>query len=65
VGFDITGVRKDLLAMVANGQLLGVPTPSAGAALLSFAAATAADWGERDLADLIPYYIELARKTTQ
>lgn len=64
VAFDVTGVRKDLLAMTATAQLLGVPTPAGSAALASFAAATAANRGERDLAELIPYYIELVRKTT-
>lgn len=63
VAFDVTGVRKDLLAMIATAQLLGVPTPSGSAALASYAAATAAGRGERDLADLIPYYIEMVQKT--
>ena len=27
VAFDVTGVRKDLLAMVATGQDAGVPMP--------------------------------------
>ena len=49
VAFDVTGVRKDLLAMVATGQDAGVPTPTGSAALALFAAATAAGYGERDL----------------
>lgn len=64
VSFDITGVRKDLLAMTSTGLLLGVPTPTATAALLSYAAATAASWGNRDLADLIAYYQDLVFETT-
>lgn len=64
VWFDVTGVRKDLLAMTATGHLLGVPMPSGSAALGSFAAATAAGWGTRDLATLILYYIELVQRTT-
>ncbi|MCU0491756.1 MAG: NAD(P)-dependent oxidoreductase [Chloroflexaceae bacterium] len=63
VAFDVTGVRKDLLAMTATAQLHGVPTPTGSAALASFAAATAAGHGTEDLAALIPYYIELVRKT--
>jgi 3-hydroxyisobutyrate dehydrogenase-like beta-hydroxyacid dehydrogenase len=63
VAFDITGVRKDLLAMTTTAHLLGVPAPTGSAALTSYAAATAAAWGDRDLAELIPYYIELAQKT--
>jgi 3-hydroxyisobutyrate dehydrogenase-like beta-hydroxyacid dehydrogenase len=61
VGFDITGVRKDLVAMTTTGQSLGVPMPAASAALLSFAAATGAQWGNHDLADLIAYYMDMVR----
>ncbi len=63
VAFDVTGVRKDLLAMTATAQLLGVPTPTGSAALVAFAAATAAGHGQNDLADLIPYYIEMVQQT--
>lgn len=62
VAFDVTGVRKDLLAMTTTATLLGVPAPSGAAALASFAAATAAGWGERDLAELISYYIEMVQR---
>lgn len=62
VNFDITGVRKDLLAMIINGQMLGVPTPSAAVTLQSFAAATAAHHGTDDLARFIPYYINLVQQ---
>ncbi len=62
VNFDITGVRKDLLAMIINGQMLGVPTPSAAVTLQSFAAATAAHHGADDLARFIPYYINLVQQ---
>lgn len=61
VSFNVTGVRKDLIAMTTTGQSLGVPTPSAAAALASFAAATASGWGERDLADYIPFYLAMVR----
>jgi len=63
VAFDVTGVRKDLLAMVATGQSVGVPMPAGSAALVSFAAATAAGWGERDLTDLIAYYREMIQRS--
>ena len=63
VAFDVTGVRKDLLAMIATAQEVGVPTPAASAALAMSAAATAAGYGERDLAFLVEYVAELARKT--
>jgi 3-hydroxyisobutyrate dehydrogenase-like beta-hydroxyacid dehydrogenase len=63
VAFDVTGVRKDLLAMVGTAQDVGVPTPTGTAALALFAAATAAGYGERDLAFLVEYMAELARRT--
>ena len=63
VAFDVTGVRKDLLAMVATAQDAGVPTPSGSAALALFAAATAAGYGEQDLIAIVEYMAELARKT--
>lgn len=65
VAFDVTGVRKDLLAMVATAQEAGVPTPVASSALAHFAAATAAGYGERDLAFLVEYLAEVARRTAQ
>jgi 3-hydroxyisobutyrate dehydrogenase len=58
VAFDVTGVRKDLLAMVATGQDAGVPMPSGSAALALFAAATAAGHGERDLIAVVDYMLE-------
>jgi 3-hydroxyisobutyrate dehydrogenase-like beta-hydroxyacid dehydrogenase len=64
VTFDITGVRKDLLAMTATGHLLGVPTPSASAALGSYAAASNSAWGSKDVGDFIRYYIEMVHNTT-
>jgi 3-hydroxyisobutyrate dehydrogenase len=63
VAFDVTGVRKDLLAMVATAQDAGVPTATGSAALALFAAATAAGYGERDLVFLVEYMAELARAT--
>jgi 3-hydroxyisobutyrate dehydrogenase len=63
VAFDVTGVRKDLLAMIATGQDVGVPTPAGSAALAHFAAATAAGYGERDLAFLVEYLAEVVRRT--
>jgi 3-hydroxyisobutyrate dehydrogenase-like beta-hydroxyacid dehydrogenase len=63
VAFDVTGVRKDLLAMIATAQDAGVATPAASAALAHFAAATAAGYGERDLVFLVEYLREVARRT--
>lgn len=64
VAFDVTGVRKDLLAMIETGQSLGVPMPAASAALISFMAATAAGKGPDDLAALIPHYIAAVKEST-
>jgi 3-hydroxyisobutyrate dehydrogenase-like beta-hydroxyacid dehydrogenase len=64
VAFDVTGVRKDLLAMIESGQRVGVPMPAASAALISFMAATAAGRGGDDLAALIPHYLAAVRATT-
>ncbi|MFQ3631388.1 NAD(P)-dependent oxidoreductase [Roseiflexus sp.] len=65
VAFDVTGVRKDLRSMVATAQDAGVPAPVASAALAHFAAATAAGYGERDLAAIVDYLAELARRTAR
>lgn len=62
-GFDITGVRKDLLAMVTTGYLLQVPMPTGSAALASFAAATGAGWGDQDFARMYDYYLEMVQRT--
>jgi 3-hydroxyisobutyrate dehydrogenase-like beta-hydroxyacid dehydrogenase len=59
----VTGVRKDLLAMIATAQDVGVATPAGSAALGHFAAATAAGYGERDLAFLVEYVADVARRT--
>jgi 3-hydroxyisobutyrate dehydrogenase-like beta-hydroxyacid dehydrogenase len=64
VAFDVTGVRKDLLAMIATAQDAGVPTPAGSAALAHFAAATAAGYGERDLVFVVEYLAEVARRTS-
>ena len=63
VAFDITGVRKDLLAMVATGQGLGVPMPAASASLMSFMYATAAGKGGDDLAALVPHFIDAVQRS--
>lgn len=62
--FDVTGVRKDALAMIATGIDLGVPTPSTAAAQALFAAATAAGYAQRDLIFVAEYLMELARTTS-
>ncbi len=63
VAFDVTGIRKDLLAMVSTAQSVGVPAATGSSALALFAAATAADYGDRDLVAIVEYTAEQARKT--
>jgi 3-hydroxyisobutyrate dehydrogenase-like beta-hydroxyacid dehydrogenase len=65
VAFDVTGVRKDLLAMVATAQDAGVPAPVASASLAHFTAATGAGYGERDLAFLVEFLADLAQRTAR
>ncbi len=64
VGFSITGVRKDLLAMIETGQRHGVPMPAGSAALACFMAATAAGRGDEDFAVYIQHYIDAVRAST-
>jgi 3-hydroxyisobutyrate dehydrogenase-like beta-hydroxyacid dehydrogenase len=61
VAFDVTGVRKDLLAMVATGQDAGVPMPAGSAALALFAAATAAGYGGHDMIAVVEYMLGQVR----
>ena len=63
VAFDVTGVRKDLLAMLATAQEAGVPAATGAAALALFAAATAAGYGAQDLVFVVDYMADLVRKT--
>ena len=62
VAFDVTGVRKDLVAMVATGLDAGVPMPTGAAALAMFAAATAAGYGADDLISIVDYVSTLSGK---
>ncbi|GAB4118917.1 MAG: NAD(P)-dependent oxidoreductase [Roseiflexaceae bacterium] len=64
VAFDVTGVRKDLLAMIATGQEAGVPMPTSSAALALFAAATGAGYGAKDLIEVVNYFAAQVRSST-
>ena len=63
IAFDVTGVRKDLLATIVTGQNAGVPMPVGSAALALFGAATAAGYGGRDLIMLVESMLELVRES--
>lgn len=56
VGFDLAGVRKDLMQIEVTARELGVATPAASAAALAVTAAAANGWGERDVAELVLFH---------
>ena len=60
VAFDVTGVRKDLRAIVATGQDAGVPMSLAAAALAHFAGAEANGFGDKDFILVVDYIRSLA-----
>jgi 3-hydroxyisobutyrate dehydrogenase len=55
---DIRTLRKDIMSVVATGALTGVPTPLASGALAALSAATATDYGSRDIAELPRFFRE-------
>ena len=61
VAFALSAARKDLTAIAATAQALGVPVPAASAALDSYETAAGAGWGERDVARLVAFLVERAR----
>ena len=62
VAFDLAGVRKDQLLMEELARELGLPTPATAATLAMVTAATAAGYGNRDVAELTRYWLdEIAR----
>lgn len=62
VAFDLAGVRKDQLLMEELARELGLPTPATAATLAMVTAATAAGYGNRDVAELTRYWLdEVAR----
>lgn len=55
VAFDVDSMRKDVLAMLETGSGLGVPLPAAGAALTTYAAASAGGLGQEDAVAIVRY----------
>ena len=55
VAFDVDSMRKDVLAMLETGSGLGVPLPTAGAALTTYAAASAGGLGQEDAVAVVRY----------
>jgi 3-hydroxyisobutyrate dehydrogenase len=58
VGFDIDSGRKDLRAMVAEGQSRGIDLPVTKAALACFDEASARGIGPKDGSSLAVYWSE-------
>ena len=64
-GFEVSGVRKDLQAIVATAQDVGVAASVAGTALGHYAAASASGFGDRDLVHIVDYVAWVARRSTR
>ena len=60
IAFDVSGVRKDLHAIVATGQDAGVPMSLAAGALAHFSGAVANGFGDRDFILIVDYVRRLA-----
>jgi len=55
VAFDVDSMQKDILAMLETGSGLGVPLPTASAALMSYSAASAGGLGQEDAVAIVRY----------
>lgn len=58
VAFDLAGVRKDQLLMERLARELGLPTPATASTLAMVTAATAAGYGDRDVAELTRFWLD-------
>jgi 3-hydroxyisobutyrate dehydrogenase-like beta-hydroxyacid dehydrogenase len=61
--FEVSGVRKDLTAIVGTGQDVGVATSVAAAALGLYAGASASGFADRDLIHIVDYAEWVAGRT--
>jgi 3-hydroxyisobutyrate dehydrogenase len=59
ITLDIRTLRKDIMSAVATGALSGVPMPLSAGTLASLSAAVAADYGDKDLAELPKFVREI------
>lgn len=55
VAFDVDSMQKDILAMLETGSGLGVPLPTASAALTSYSAASAGGLGAEDAVAIVRF----------
>lgn len=58
--FALSAALKDLKLIKETGCDLGVPVPCATAAVEAYEAATQHGWGEKDVARLVPFIIEMS-----
>jgi 3-hydroxyisobutyrate dehydrogenase len=62
-GFEVSGVRKDLQAIVGAAQDVGVAASVAAAALGQYAGASASGFGDQDLIHIVDYAAWVADRT--
>ena len=66
VAFDVDSMQKDILAMLETGSGLGVPLPTASAALTAYSAASAGGLGAEDAVAIVRYHADqMPRKAKQ
>ena len=58
VAFDLAGVRKDQLVMEQLAREMGLATPATAATLSMVSAATAAGYGDKDVAELTRFWLD-------
>jgi 3-hydroxyisobutyrate dehydrogenase-like beta-hydroxyacid dehydrogenase len=58
VTLDIRTLRKDIMSAVATGARDGVTMPLSAGVLAALSAAVAADWGDRDIGELVAFLRE-------
>ena len=61
--FEVSGVRKDLQAIVGTAQDFGVAASVAASALAQYAGASASGFGDQDLVHIVDYAAWVAHRT--
>ncbi len=59
IGFDIAGVKKDMMNAVLTAHSLGVPASTAASALACYTAATSNGFAKRDVVEIVDYLKQL------
>jgi 3-hydroxyisobutyrate dehydrogenase len=65
VAFDLAGVRKDQVLIERLAREHGLPTPATAGTLAMVTAATAAGYGDRDVADLTRFWLDRMIETAE